>query len=201
MDLSRRMGYPMSFSRVEDIFNEIGRAWPAMSGITYGRLEEGGLQWPCPTHEHPGTPHLFEDGFPRGKGRFTVVPYKPSVELPDKEFPFLLTTGRMLFQYHTGTMTRRVKSIEKVAPEAYLEINPKDAETLSVTNGMPVTVTSRRGSITVKAKVSERTEKGVVFIPFHFREAAANVLTSNASLDPVCRIPSYKVSAVRLGKA
>jgi formate dehydrogenase alpha subunit len=201
MELSMRMGYPMPFSRVEDIFTEIGRAWPAMSGITYGRLEEGGLQWPCPTHEHPGTPHLFEDGFPRGKGRFTVVPYKPSVELPDKEFPFLLTTGRMLFQYHTGTMTRRVKAIDKVAPEAYLEINPKDAETLSVSNGMPVTVTSRRGSITVKAKVSERTEKGVVFIPFHFKEAAANVLTSNSSLDPVCRIPSYKVSAVRLGKA
>jgi formate dehydrogenase major subunit/formate dehydrogenase alpha subunit len=200
-ELSKRMGYPLEYSRTEDVFNEIGRAWPAMAGITYARLDGEGLQWPCPTREHPGTPHLFEGGFPRGKARFTPVCYKPSVEQPDKEYPFLLTTGRMLFQYHTGTMTRRVKAIEAVAHESYVEINPDDASTLSVKDGMQVKVTSRRGSITVKAKVNFKTDKGVVFIPFHFKEAAANVLTSSTGLDPLCKIPSYKVSAVRIEKA
>jgi formate dehydrogenase alpha subunit len=200
MELSKRMGYPMPYHHTEDVFNEIGRVWPAMAGITYARLEEGGLQWPCPTRDHPGTPHLFEAGFPRGKGRFTPVRYKPSVEQPDKEFPFLLTTGRMLFQYHTGTMTRRVKALDKIAPESYIEICPEDAGRLSVTEGTPVKVTSRRGSITLKAKVSKRPGKGVVFIPFHFKEAAANVLTSGTALDPVCKIPEYKVSAVSIEK-
>jgi formate dehydrogenase major subunit/formate dehydrogenase alpha subunit len=200
-ELSKRMGYPLAYYQTEDVFNEIGRAWPAMAGITYARLDGGGLQWPCPTREHPGTSHLFEGGFPRGKARFTPVCYKPSVEQPDKEYPFLLTTGRMLFQYHTGTMTRRVKPIEAVAHESYVEINPDDASTLSVKDGMQVKVTSRRGSITVKAKVNFKTDKGVVFIPFHFKEAAANVLTSSTGLDPVCKIPSYKVSAVRIEKA
>jgi formate dehydrogenase alpha subunit len=200
-ELSKRMGYPLAYYQTEDVFNEIGRAWPAMAGITYARLDGGGLQWPCPTREHPGTPHLFEGGFPRGKARFTPVCYKPSLEQPDKEYPFLLTTGRMLFQYHTGTMTRRVKAIETVAHESYVEINPDDASTLSVKDGMQVKVTSRRGSITVKAKVNRKTDKGVVFIPFHFKEAAANVLTSSTGLDPLCKIPSYKVSAVRIEKA
>jgi formate dehydrogenase alpha subunit len=199
-ELSKRLGYPMPYYHTEDVFNEITASWTAMAGMTYARLDEQGLQWPCPTREHPGTPHLFEGGFPRGKGRFTTVPYKPSVEQPDKEFPFLLTTGRMLFQYHTGTMTRRVKPIDKVAHESYIEINPADAGELSVKEGMPVKVISRRGSITVNAKISKRPGKGVVFMPFHFKEAAANVLTSNTGLDPVCKIPSYKVSAVRIEK-
>ncbi len=201
MELSKRLGYPMSYYHTEDVFNEIGRAWPAMAGMTYARLEEGGLQWPCPTRDHPGTPHLFEGGFPRGKGRFTMVTYRPSVEQTDKEFPFLLTTGRMLFQYHTGTMTRRVKPIDKVAHESYVEINPEDAGRLSVKDGTPLKVTSRRGSITVKAKVSKRPGKGVVFIPFHFKEAAANVLTSGTALDPVCKIPEFKVTTVSIEKA
>ena len=200
MELSRRMGYPMPYYHIEDVFREIGRAWPAMAGITYTRLDEGGLQWPCPTLDHPGTPYLFKGGFPRGKGRFTTVRYKPSHEQPDKEFPFLLTTGRILLQYHTGTMTRRVKPINMASPEAYIEINPEDARALSLQEGMSVKVTSRRGSICVKVKISKKPEKGVVFIPFHFKEAAANVLTSSTALDPVAKIPSFKVSAVRIEK-
>ncbi len=200
MELSKRMGYPMPYYHTEDVFHEIGRAWQAMAGMSYARLDKGGLQWPCPTRGHRGTPHLFKEGFPRGKGRFTVVSYKPSLEQTDKEFPFLLTTGRLLFQYHTGSMTRRVKPIDAVSHESYIEINPDDAGVLKVKDGMPVKVTSRRGSITVKAKVSARPVKGVVFIPFHFKEAAANVLTSGAGLDPVARIPSFKVSAVRIEK-
>jgi formate dehydrogenase alpha subunit len=198
MELSKRMGYPMPYYHTEDIFNEICREWPAMAGITYARLDKGGLQWPCPTRDHVGTPHLFEGGFPSGKGKFTIVKYRPAMEQPDKEFPFLLTTGRMLFQYHTGTMTRRVKPIDKIAHGSYIEINAEDAGNLCIEDGVPVKISSRRGSITVKAKVSDRTDKGIVFIPFHFKEAAANVLTSSSALDPVCKIPEFKVTAVRI---
>jgi len=199
MELSGRLGYPMPYHHTEEVFQEIGKAWPAMAGISYSRLdEEGGLQWPCPTADHPGTPFLFKNGFPRGKAAFSMVQYIPSIEQPDAEYPFTLTTGRMLFQYHGGSMTRRVASLEKVAGEPYVEINPLDARDLAITDGTPVTVASRQGSLTVKAQVSARPGRGVVFIPFHFREAAVNVLTSSKGLDPVCGIPSLKVTAVRI---
>ncbi len=202
MELSKRMGYEMPYHHTNEIFREIGKAWPALAGMSYARLdEEGGLQWPCPTSDHPGTQYLFKGGFPRGKGRFTLVQYRPSAELPDKKYPFILTTGRQLFHYHTGSMTRKIKPLNTVSPESYVEINPDDASTLSITDGAKVKVSSRRGSITVKAMVSKRPDKGVVFIPFHFKEAAANVLTSGSNLDPVAKIPSLKVSAVRVEKA
>jgi formate dehydrogenase major subunit/formate dehydrogenase alpha subunit len=201
MELSKRMGYEMSYPHTVEVFREIGQAWPAMAGMSYARLEDGGLQWPCPTPEHPGTQFLFKGGFPRGKGRLTLVKYKQPVELTDKDYPFILTTGRQLFQYHTGGMTRRVKPINTVSPESYVEINPDDARALAIEGGSRVKVSSRRGSITVKAMVTKRPAKGVVFIPFHFKEAAANVLTSSSSLDPVAKIPSFKVSAVRIEKA
>jgi predicted molibdopterin-dependent oxidoreductase YjgC len=201
MELSKRMGYEMSYSHTVEVFREIGQAWPALAGMSYARLEDGGIQWPCPTPDHPGTQYLFKGGFPRGKGRFTVVAYRPSHEEPDKDYPFLLTTGRTLFQYHTGTMTRKVKPINAVSPEAFIEINPEDARALSLEGGAQVKVSSRRGSITLKAVVTKRPGKGVVFIPFHFKEAAANVLTSGAALDPVSKIPALKVSAVRIEKA
>jgi len=202
MELSRRLGYDLSCHHTEEIFQEIGRAWPAMAGISYSRMdEEGGLQWPCPTPDHPGTPYLFKGGFPRGKARFTVVHYRPSVEQPDDEYPFMLTTGRMLFQYHTGSMTRRSKAIEAVAGTPYVEMNGLDASRLSVVSGDRVTVRSRRGAITLAVKVSRRTDPGVVFIPFHFREAAANVLTSSVALDPICKIPELKVATVAIMKA
>jgi formate dehydrogenase alpha subunit len=201
MELSGRLGYPLSYHHTEEVFQEIGKAWPAMAGISYSRLdEEGGLQWPCPTADHPGTPFLFKNGFPRGKATFSMVKYIPSIEQPDAEYPFTLTTGRMLFQYHGGSMTRRVAPIEQVAGEPYIEINPQDARDLAITNGMQVKVASRQGSLTVKAQVSPRPGRGVVFIPFHFREAAANALTSSKGLDPICRIPSLKVTAVRIEK-
>jgi formate dehydrogenase alpha subunit len=200
MELSKRMGYDMPYHHTVEVFREIGQAWPAMAGMSYARLEDGGLQWPCPTNDHPGTQFLFKGGFPRGKGRFSLVSFKPSVELTDKDYPFLLTTGRQLFQYHTGGMTRRVKPINAVSPEAYIEINPEDAKRLQVENGKNVKVSSRRGSILVKARVSKWPGAGVVFIPFHFKEAAANALTSSTSLDPVSKIPSFKVSAVRIEK-
>ena len=202
MEISRRLGYEMPYHHTEEVFQELGKAWPAMAGISYSRIEEeGGLQWPCPTPDHPGTQFLFKGGFPRGKARFTNVTFRPSVEQPDSEFPFVLTTGRMLFQYHTGSMTRRVKAIEKVAGTPYIEISREDARELGVENGAMVKVTSRRGSITLAAQVTTKPDRGVVFIPFHYREAAANILTSSTAVDPICRIPELKVGTVRIEKA
>ncbi len=199
-ELSTRMGYEMKYPRVEAVFQEIGLAWPAMAGMTYQRLNRGGLQWPCPTQDHPGTTYLFKGGFPRGKGRFTVVKYRPSAEVPDEEYPFVLTTGRNLFHYHTGTMTRKVDALNEVSPGPYVEINAEDAREMEIEDDTVIRVVSRRGSIELKARVSNRPDRGVVFIPFHFKEAAANVLTSSQPLDPLCKIPELKVSAVRIEK-
>jgi formate dehydrogenase alpha subunit len=200
MEISKRMGFEMEYNMPEDILREIGSAWPAVAGISYGRLESGGLQWPCPTSNHPGTPYLFKGGFPRGKAAFTAVRYTLSKELPDAEYPFILSTGRHLFHYHTGSMTGRVAELNSVAPDAYIEINPADAKTFSFNNGEVLKVTSRRGSITLKALVSERPSQGMVFIPFHYHEAAANILTS-PELDPICKIPELKVCAVKIERA
>ncbi len=185
----------------EEAFQEVHLLWPALRGMTYQRLKEHGLQWPCPTRNHPGTRFLFKDEFPRpgGKALFTEVPYVKSAELPDEKYPFVLTTGRLLFQYHTGTMTRRSKGLEAAAPEALLELNPADAEELGVVDLDMVKVGSRRGEISLKAKVTKRVPPKVVFIPFHYKEAAANVLTNDA-LDPVCKIAEAKVCAVKLEK-
>jgi formate dehydrogenase major subunit/formate dehydrogenase alpha subunit len=197
MELSKGMGYNMKYNFIEEVLQEIGKVWPAVAGITYNRIKSRGLQWPCPTHNHPGTPYLFKGGFPRGNAAFTPVHYSRSKELPDREFPFILSTGRQLFQYHTGSMTRKVRELNKVAPEAYIEINQNDAEKLKIKNGGMLKVSSRRGSITLKALISEKPSEGMVFIPFHYKEAAANILT-NTVLDPICKIPELKVCAVKI---
>ena len=199
IELSRRMGYEMNYNSAEEILHETGSVWPAVAGITYSRLETGGLQWPCPTRDHPGTPYLFKGGFPRGKASFIPVHHSPSKELPDKEYPFILTTGRQLFQYHTGTMTRKVPELNQVAPSAYIEINPEDAKKLGIANNEILKVSSRRGVINIKALLSDKPSSGVVFIPFHYKEAAANILT-NTELDPICKIPELKVCAVKIEK-
>jgi predicted molibdopterin-dependent oxidoreductase YjgC len=196
-ELSKRLGYEMSYDSIEEVFHEAGELWPALAGITYRRIAKAGLQWPCPTLNHPGTQYLFKGGFPRGKAAFTRVGYRQSEELPDKDFPFLLSTGRQLFQYHTGSMTRKVDAINAVSPSPYLEIHPDDADALDIRDGSMVRVSSRRGSVDIKLSVSARPSRGVVFMPFHFREAAANVLT-NTALDPVSKIPELKVCAVKI---
>lgn len=197
-ELSERLGYGMRYDSIEDIFNEIGDVWPAMAGLTYDRINDRfALQWPCPTLDHPGTPYLFKGGFPRGKGRFTAVKYRPSAELPDDEYTFILSTGRHLFQYHTGTMSRRTPEIEAIASQPYMEINPDDAKSIGIKDGQMVRVSSRRGSIEIRARFSERPVHGIVFIPFHYKEASANVLT-NTAVDPVCKIPELKVCAVKI---
>lgn len=196
-ELSKRLGYAMPYDSIEDIFREAGRLWPALAGITFKRIAKEGIQWPCPTADHPGTQYLFKGGFPRGKASFTSVSFRPSEEIPDADYPFLLSTGRQLFQYHTGSMTRRVDAINYVCPAAYVEIHPDDASGLHITDGDMVRVSSKRGAIDLKAAVSHRPAKGMVFIPFHYREAAANVLT-NTALDPISKIPELKACAVRI---
>jgi len=196
MELSKRLGYgEMNYSSIEEVFNEIRTLWPAVAGITYHRIEKKGIQWPCPTLDHPGTQYLFKGGFPRGRAPFTRVEYREPEELPDEEYPFILSTGRQLFHYHARSMTGRVPALNTVSPEGYVELNPEDAERLGIIDGEIVKVSSRRGAIEVRAKISERPQKGMVFIPFHFSQA--NVLT-NTALDPISKIPELKVCAVRI---
>jgi len=156
-----------------------------------------GLQWPCLDFEHLGTAILHAERFPKGKARFIPVDFVPPAEETDKAYPYILTTGRMLFHFHTGTMTRRSKGLNEVCPRAYIEINVDDAKKLSLQSGDDVRVISRRGSLELKARVTERISKGTVFIPFHFKEAAANLLTISR-YDPIAKIPEYKVCAVRI---
>jgi predicted molibdopterin-dependent oxidoreductase YjgC len=190
----------MDVSKAEEVFNEIAKVWPAAAGISYKRLEGNGIQWPCPAEDHPGTPVLFESGFPRGRGTFTPITWRNADELPDSEYPFVLTTGRVLYQYHTGTMTRRSKVIESADRGPVIEMNPADAERLQLKDGEQVQVASRRGRITLPVLVTDRINSGVTFIPFHYKEAAANLLTNDA-LDPDCKIPEAKVCAIKVEKA
>jgi len=200
-DLATRMGYPMSYNSAEEIFEEMRALTPSYAGITYARLERGGIQWPCPTEEHPGTPFLHKDGnFTRGKGAFSAIDYIPPGETPDDEYPLILTTGRSLFHYHTGTMTRRASALDAHIPEAELEINPELARAKGIQDGELVKVATRRGHLEVKAKITEMVAPQVVFMTFHFAEAAANWLTGSEFLDPVAKIPEYKVSAARIEK-
>jgi formate dehydrogenase alpha subunit len=198
-DLSSRLGYPLQYSSPKEIMDEIASLTPSYGGIHYGRLEGMGLQWPCPTQDHPGTPFLHKGKFSRGKGKFHVTPYAPAPELPDEKYPFLLTTGRVLYHYHT-VISRKSKGLSEIYPEGVIEINPEDAQRLGIKpdNGL-VEVTSRRGRVQVKSKVSDNLPPGVVFMTFHFKEAAANLLTIDA-LDPVAKIPELKVCAVKVRK-
>ncbi len=200
-DLASRMGYEMRYRSAEEIFAEFGELTPSYTGISYKRLEkEGGIQWPCPTPKHPGTPYLHKDKFVRGKGLFHAIEFIPPAELPDKDYPLLLTTGRVLYHYHTGSMTRRDDGLNFRYPEGHVEMHPVDAMELGVAEGEKVRVTSRRGRIEMPVTVTPRSPQGTVFIPFHFFEAAANQLT-NPVLDPIGKIPEYKVCAVKVAKA
>jgi formate dehydrogenase major subunit len=201
-ELSGRMGYPMKYNSAEEIFDEMASLTPAFGGMTYERLAEKGLCWPCPTPEHPGTQYLHKDRFSRGLGLFHAVPYRAPAEAPDQEFPFWLTTGTIFTQYLTGTMTRRCSSLHYENPEVFVEINPKDANRLHIAEGEEIEAQTRRGAIMVKALLTERVKPGVVFIPLHYVENAANRLTNStqAALDPATKTPEYKVCAVSLKK-
>jgi len=199
LELSRRMGHPMSYNSPAEIMEEIASLTPIYGGIHFDRLDKGTLQWPCYSYDHPGTPYLHKDKFTRGKGLFTPVDYIPPAELPDEEYPFLLSTGRILYHFHTGSLSRRSRPLDNIIPEGFLEMNPRDAEELKIGDGDWVNVISRRGKVKTKVKVTERVDKRAVFMSFHFAESAANFLTNDA-LDPVAKIPELKVSAVKIEK-
>ena len=183
------------YSHPFDVMEEIRNLTPSYGGISYQRLENGGLQWPCPTDDHPGTSILHVNTFVRGKGRFVPLKYVPPAELPDENYPLILTTGRSLYHFHTGTMTRKVVGLNNIEPESTVEINPRDASQLGITQDDKVKVSSRRGEVITKAKVTEASPPGVVFMTFHFAESPANILT-NPKLDPISKIPELKVCAV-----
>jgi predicted molibdopterin-dependent oxidoreductase YjgC len=197
--VSTKMGYPMSYDGASQIMDEIASVTPIYGGIAFERIEDIGLQWPCPDKEHPGTRYLHKGKFTRGKGKFHAVQFKDPAEIPSEEYPFVLSTGRQLYQFHTGTMTRQSRAINQVSPTGYVEIHPDDAEELKIADGQTVEVVSRRGSVTTLAKVTAGIEKGWLFMPFHFCEGPANMLTIDA-LDPTAKIPEYKVCAANVRK-
>ncbi len=201
-EVAKRMGYKINYKNTSEIMDEIALLTPSYAGISHERLEKEGIMWPCPSPCHPGTKILHAGGKvkrPNKKALISPVEYITAKELPDEDYPFILTTGRILFHYHTRNETRRVRVLEDFVPKNYVEINREDAEKLNIKDGEIVRVSSRRGSIEIHAKVSNRPKKGVVFISFHFRDTNANILT-NPVLDPVAKIPEYKVSAVRIEK-
>lgn len=199
--LAGALGTPQEqwdFRSSEEIMKEITRVSPIYGGIDYARLGTEGLVWPCPDTDHPGTPILHVGEFRRGKGKFHAVAPRLPAELADEEYPYVLTTGRMLYHFHTGTMTRKSKGLSWKQKRAYVEVNEQDAEALEITDGKAVVIESRRGQIRARARVGATVPSGVVFVPFHFKEAAANLLTQDETLDPDAKIPELKICAVKV---
>ncbi len=200
--IAQKMGASgFDFEDEAEIMAEIASLTPQYGGITYDRIEEQGIQWPCPTADHPGTPILHTETFgtPSGKAQLVALSFRDSAELPDEDYPLLLTTDRSLFHYHTGSMTRRVEGLEQLASEEFLKINPKDAKALGLEDSEMVQISSRRGKTQAKTKLTRICPPGLVSMTFHFAESPTNVLTSPA-LDPVAKIPETKVCAVRVEK-
>ena len=198
-EIASAMGYEMAYESSEEIFDELASLTPSYKGISYPRIEQEGIHWPCPTPEHPGTPILHSAQFTRGKGLFHAIDWIAPAEVVEREYPMSLTTGRVLYHYHTGTMTMKTDGLNERSPEAFVEIARGDAQEMGIEDGDMVSVFSRRGKINLRARVSLKAVEGTVFIPFHFAQAAANKLT-HAALDPISGIPEFKVCAVKLAK-
>ena len=203
-EVAAAMGYAdqFPFKSAEEIFTEIASLTPSYHGMNYERLNKPeALHWPCPTEEHPGTPilHIGKCSHPDGMGIFAPIEWKPPAEVTDAEYPYIFTTGRCIWHWHTGSMTRRSETLDAEVPTGWIEINPEDAKALGIQDKEMVRVTSRRGTIDAPAKVTEDIKKGVMFMPFHFAECAANVLTNNA-LDPIAKIPEFKACSVKVEK-
>lgn len=199
MQIANRMGAKWDYTCAKDIFEEIRKVTPSYAGITYERLEKELIQWPCPTEGHPGTQFLHKDKFNRGLGLMSAIEFTPPAEDVDPEYPMILTTGRILQHFHTGTMTRNSRILDEIVSEGFIELHPNDASNYNISDGEVVSISTRRGSVRMKAKVTETPKPNVVFMPFHFAEAAANKLTIDA-LDPTCKIPEYKVCACKIEK-
>jgi formate dehydrogenase major subunit len=195
-DLGKTMGYPLNFNSPSEIMDEIASLTGSYAGISFERLEEHGLQWPCPNKDHPGTPVMHSEKFSRGLGKFNPVEFVPPDEMPDENYPLVLITGRRLYHYHTGTMTRKGMLGDFMSHDV-LDINAEDARRLGVKNGTQVKVASRRGDMKIGAHISESVPMGTVFTTFHFAETPVNQLT-NPKLDAISKIPEYKVCAVKV---
>jgi predicted molibdopterin-dependent oxidoreductase YjgC len=195
------MGYPMHYNHPSEIMDEIAGLVPIYGGISFDRLEKEGIQWPCPTKDHPGTTTLYTDLFarPGGLAKFVALDHKGAGETPDEAYPYVLITGRIREHYNNGSMTRRVPGIMELVSEELLELNAEDAATLNIKSGDMVSVSSKRGEIRVKAKVTERSQAGNVFLTFHHRDVLTNLLTSGFR-DPITGTPEYKSCAVRIEK-
>jgi formate dehydrogenase alpha subunit len=205
--VARRLGVPVGrqfdYAGPAEIFDEMAGLTPFLRGLSHARLDrEGGIQWPCPTPDHPGTRYLYADTFPRGKGRFVpAVQTVEAAELPDPDYPFILNTGRLLYHWHGGTLTRRVEGLLELAPRLEVAVHPADARRLAIGDGAPIRVASRRGELAAFARLTEAVRPGSVFVPFvKLADSAANFLT-NAALDPGSKIPEYKVCAVAIEPA
>jgi formate dehydrogenase major subunit len=199
-ELGKRLGYDMGFTSAHAVWEDMRKTAKSYAGITWERCEDVGLQWPCPTLEHPGTQYLHRDGkFVRGKGLFHKTKHIPPAERPDKEYPLVLSTGRRLWHYHTGTQTRRCTGLTGIFPEELLEMNPEDAEPLGIKSGDLVLAKSRRGEIKLRAWLSGRAGRGMCWTTFHFAEACGNVLTNDA-FDPITETPEYKACAILVEK-
>jgi formate dehydrogenase alpha subunit len=196
-DIATAFGYPMHYENASEIMDEIASVSPIYGGISFDRIESIGLQWPCPDKSHPGTKYLHKGRFKRGKGKFHPVQFREPAESPNKKFPFVLSTGRLLYQYHTGTLSRKAPAIDQKSPTGYVEIHFRDAEKYGIKDGDMVEVSTIRGKITTKASVGTQVAKGWLFIPFHFAEGPANMLTNDA-LDPIAKIPEFKVCAAQI---
>ena len=197
--ISQQMGYPMSYSHPSEIMDEIASLAPMFAGVSFERLNNGGLQWPVPSQEHPGTETMHVGRFSRGLGKFNAVEHKPPAEQTDSDYPMILTTGRRREHYNCGSMTRRSSGIMWVWPEEGIEISPVDAGELGIEDGETVRVRSRRGEVKTKARVTDRSLRGVAFLSFHYRDVLTNLLT-NAALDPMAKTPEYKACAIRIEK-
>jgi len=200
LEVARAAGQDFGLHSEGAVFDDAAALTPSYAGMSHARLAAAPLHWPCPAPDHPGTPILHTERFTRGKGLFHAVAYRPPAEEPDDQYPLILTTGRILYHFHTGTVSRRSAALDCLVPSGHVEINPVTAAELGVADGDCVRIASRRGEITIACHVTERVDRGVVFIPFHFAESAANVLT-NAALDPQAKIPEFKVCAVRVERA
>jgi formate dehydrogenase alpha subunit len=199
--LANLMGYPMTYHHPSEIMDEIASLVPIYGGISFERLERESLQWPCPNKDHPGTKTMYTDLFarPGGLAKFMNLAHKGSGEKTDGEYPYTLITGRIREHYNNGSMTRRVPGILELVPEELLEISSDDAKAMNINDGDMVQVSSRRGKIRVRAKITDRSQKGNVFLTFHFPDALSNILTSEHK-DPITGTPEYKACAVRIDK-
>jgi formate dehydrogenase alpha subunit len=186
-----------NFTGASAVWDEIASLTPSMAGISYEKLDRGGIQWPCPTADHPGTPILHKEKFTRGLGKFIPLTFREPVENPDEEYPFTLNTGRVLQHWHGGTMSRRSEGLDWIVPEGEIQINDEDGAKLGIATGDMIRVASRRGEAKGRARLTDKLPRGMVFMNFHFAEIPTNALTGDA-VDPVAKIPEYKVSAVKV---